>query len=50
MSEASVDFAARQFLVSEPFRNQFVADERLDDIPFGRSQCVRPGNEHCNDD
>ena len=40
--DAAVDFAARQFLVSEPFRNELVRNNGFDDIPFARCQCVCP--------
>ena len=43
--DASVDFAARHLLVSEPCRDQLVPDERFDHIPFARRRCVCPGNE-----
>ena len=46
--DASVDFAARHFLLSEPCRDQLVPDKRFDDIPFARRQCACPSNEHCD--
>ena len=44
--DAPVQLAACHLAVSEPDRNQLVANDRFDDVPFAHGQCACRGNEH----